>query len=57
MPKKAMSEAMQSDSPLGGVEFGAEIVQAMDMYKAQQAAPVLRQFIDQLKEAFNPFTL
>lgn len=57
MPKKAMFEAMQSDSPLGGVEFGAEIVQAMDMYKAQQAAPVLRQFIDQLKEAFNPFTL
>lgn len=57
MPKKAMSEAMQSDSPLGGVEFGAEIAQAMDMYKAQQADPALGHFIDQLKEAFNPFTL
>lgn len=55
--KKAMSEAMQRGSPLGGVEFGAEIAQAMDMYKAQQADPALRHFIDQLKEAFNPFTL
>lgn len=55
--KKAMSEAMQSGSPLGGVEFGAEIAQAMDMYKAQQAEPALRYFIDQLKEAFRSFTL
>jgi hypothetical protein len=57
MPKKAMSEAMQSDSPLGRVEFGTEIAQAVDMYKAQQADPALRHFIDQLKETFNPFTL
>jgi hypothetical protein len=40
---------------LGGAEYGSDVVQAMDLYAAQQADPALKHFVDQLKAALSPF--
>ncbi len=50
-----MRQAMSTYSPLGGVEFGAEIAEAMDLYQATQADSSLKHFLDQLQQAFSSF--
>ena len=41
---------------LGGAEYGNDVVEAMDLYAAQQADPALKHFVDHLKEALSPFS-
>jgi len=40
---------------LGGAEYGNDVVEAMDLYAAQQADPALKHFVDYLREALLPF--
>ncbi len=40
---------------LGGAEYGNDVVEAMDLYTAQQADPALGHFVDDLKGALSPF--
>ena len=41
---------------LGGAEYGNDVVEAMDLYAAQQADPALKHFVDHLKAALSPFS-
>jgi hypothetical protein len=40
---------------LGGVEYGDAVVNAMDLYTAQQADPALKHFVENLQAALSPF--
>lgn len=54
--KRALVEAIRStgvESLLGGAEFGAEIAQAMDLYRAGQVDNALGHFMDDLRDAFS----
>jgi hypothetical protein len=37
---------------LGGIEFAKDLVNAMDLYRAERAEPSLRHFINELRQAF-----
>ena len=40
---------------LGGAEYGDAVVEAMNLYAAQQADPALKHFVDYLKAALSTF--
>gem|GEM_PF-191020 len=56
--KNALGEAIRSAGVitlLGGAEFGPQIVEEMDFYRAGQNDSSLKHFIEELRVAFGPF--
>ncbi len=54
--KQALRRAIEENAgfvpPLGGTEYGQEIAEAMDLYRACKEDRTLKNFVDDLKEAF-----
>ena len=53
--KTAIQEAGHPQ-PLGGIEFAAELAEAMDLYRAGRADASLRAFLDDLRAALKTLT-
>ncbi|GAB4444376.1 MAG: hypothetical protein Kow00120_14060 [Anaerolineae bacterium] len=48
---KALLKQAFPDVPLGGLEYGGDIAAQMDLYRAGNADPALRHFVDEVKAA------
>lgn len=56
--KDRLREAVRSGggpAPLGGVEYGPEIVEAMSVHRAGRSAPSLRRFVDEARAALRGY--